>query len=114
MAERLQANREPDQPEPREVLNLQEPPVPLLRNAGAESPANLRAQREPADNDAPLIVDRPGILNSQGAVREINPGRKTENRHRRLRSNPWPALPPVFEISGRLPNAWKPDRKPPL
>ncbi|MCH7500101.1 MAG: hypothetical protein IH886_08840 [Nitrospinae bacterium] len=73
LAERLQANREPDQPEPREVLNLQEPAVPLLRNAGAESPANLRAQREPADNDTPLIVDRPGILNPQGAVREINP-----------------------------------------
>lgn len=73
LAERLQANREPDQPGPREVLNLQEPTVPLLRNAGAESPANLRAQREPADNDAPLIVDRPGILNPQGAVREINP-----------------------------------------
>ena len=73
LAERLQANREPDQPEPREVLNLQGPPVPLLRNAGAESTANLRVQREPADNDAPPIEDRPGILNPQGAVREINP-----------------------------------------
>ncbi|MCH6579656.1 MAG: hypothetical protein IH802_04750 [Nitrospinae bacterium] len=73
LAGRLQAGGEPDEPGPREVLNLQEPPVPLLRNAGAESLANLRAQREPADNDAPLIEDRSGILNPQGAVREINP-----------------------------------------
>jgi len=61
LAESLQAGGEPDDPGPREVLNLQ------------ESPANLRAQREPADNDAPPIVDRPGILNPQGAVQEINP-----------------------------------------
>ncbi len=61
LTESLQAGGEPDEPGPREVLNLQ------------ESPANLRAQREPADNDAPPIVDPPGILNPQGAVREINP-----------------------------------------
>ncbi len=73
LSERLQAGREADPPGPREVLNLREPPVPLLRNTGAEPPANFAAPREPADNDAPPIEDRPEILNPQGAVREINP-----------------------------------------
>lgn len=73
LAERLQAGREADATGPREVLNRQEPPVPLIRNAGAESPANLRAQIEPEDNNVPPIADRPGIINPREVVEEISP-----------------------------------------
>ena len=73
LAERLQAGREADAPGPREVLNRQESPVPLIRDAGVESPANLRAPIEPADNVAPPIADRPGIINPREAVGAISP-----------------------------------------